>query len=146
MDDFLRDDMDDWWAWHKQMEDEMRQLELEGLEGPKMKVEAAGERDITGTYFQGYIWASYYEMVKAFGEPLPGDGYKTRAEWALTFTVPTDDPDVTEEIIATVYDWKKSDQPVRDVKEWNIGGVASGAVDAVTDYLNYVRDMERASA
>ena len=143
--EFLQEDMDDWWAHQQQLESEMRQLELEGLEGPKMKVEANRERDITGTFLQGYIWASYYELVKAFGEPLPGDGYKTRAEWVLTFTLPTDDPDGPEEIVATIYDWKKG-EPVREVREWNIGGKGSGAVDAVTDYVNYVRDMERMSA
>jgi len=145
-DGFLQDDMDDWWAYQQQLESEMRQLELEGLEGPKMKVQPAQERDITGTFFQGYMWASYYELVKAFGEPLEGDGYKTRAEWVLTFTVPTDEPDAPEEIIATIYDWKKYDEAVRDVREWNIGGRGIGAVDAVVDYLNYVRDMERMSA
>ena len=38
-----------------------------------------------GTFLQGYIKASYDQLVKVFGEPHDpdGDGYKTDVEWAF---------------------------------------------------------------
>lgn len=137
IDDIVRDDMDDWWDWHRRMEDDMKQFELDGME-TTMRVEPQ-EDVVAGTFLQGHVYASYYELVRAFGQPLRGEGSKTRAEWSLVFTLP--DEDAEEFVVATIYDWKQSD-PVEDVSRWNIGGKEPRAVDVVTDYLNYVRDME----
>lgn len=80
------------------------------------------QADINGTSLQGYIEASYWELVDAFGDPEPGDGYKTQAEWCLRFEDGT---------VVSVYDWKQSVKP-QDVKKWNVGGFDIWA----DDYIN----------
>jgi membrane-bound lytic murein transglycosylase B len=158
-DDIVRDDMSDWWdeyqqrdAMRQQFDDETAMYNEHGrmlnrmeehYRRHGMKVEPQDTLDvISGTYLQGYVEATYYDLVRAFGQPMHGDGYKTRAEWALVFTVPSDGDEPDEDIVATVYDWKKSDQEVFSVTKWNVGGHSASAVDLVKDYLNYVRDME----
>ena len=52
--------------------------------------------NVGGTYLQGYIKATYEQLLKAFGEPHDpdGDNYKTDVEWAFKFadgTVATSD-------------------------------------------------------
>ena len=80
-----------------------------------------------GTWLQGYVNASYYELVQAFGPPLGrGDGYKTRCEWVLAFD---------DGAIATIYDWKK-DEPVEQVMRWNVGGRNPIATEHVLEVLN----------
>lgn len=138
----LQDDMNDWWAAHKQQEEERQQLELElakiRQEVERMRVEPQQDYGlINGTCLKGYVRADFDELVMAFGEPLEGDGDKTQAEWVLLFTLPDG-----EEIVATVYDWKQYDTAVMNVKDWNIGGHDYRAPELVIDYLNYVRDME----
>lgn len=138
----LQYDMDDWWAAHKQQEEERQQLELElakiRQEVERMRVEPQQDYGlINGTCLKGYVRADFDELVMAFGEPLEGDGDKTQAEWVLLFTLPDG-----EEIVATVYDWKQYDTAVMNVKDWNIGGHDYRAPELVIDYLNYVRDME----
>lgn len=138
----LQDDMNDWWAAHKQQEEERQQLELElakiRQEVERMRVEPQQDYGlINGTCLKGYVRADFDELVMAFGEPLEGDGDKTQAEWVLLFTLPDG-----EEIVATVYDWKQYDTTAMDVKNWNIGGHDYRAPELVIDYLNYVRDME----
>ena len=151
--DIVRDDADDWWAWHKQMEDEMREIEESyynerGLlknrkEMQVMQVYPQDNMDaIQGTFLQGHVTARYDELVRAFSYPLEGDGSKTRAEWVLVFSIPRDGDEPNEDVVATIYDWKKYDQPVSLVTQWNVGGMTSESLYAVQDYLNYVRDME----
>jgi hypothetical protein len=143
----LQNDMDDWWADHKRQEDEIQQLELElakiRQEVERMKVYPQDIfTDANGTSLQGYVRADYSELVAAFGEPLEGDGCKTQAEWVLVFEVPQDDG-YADRVVATIYDWKKYDQTVEDITQWNIGGHDPRAPELVIDYLNYQRDMER---
>lgn len=138
----LQDDMNDWWAAHKQQEEERQQLELElakiRQEVEHMRVEPQQDYGlINGTCLKGYVRANFAELAAAFGDPLEGDGQKTQAEWILLFTMPDG-----EEIIATVYDWKQYDTAVVNVKDWNIGGHDYRAPELVIDYLNYVRDMD----
>ncbi len=138
----LQDDMNDWWAAHKQQEEERQQLELElakiRQEVERMRVEPQQDYGlINGTCLKGYVRADFNELVAAFGEPLEGDGDKTQAEWVLLFTLPDG-----EEVVAAVYDWKQYDTPAMDVKNWNIGGHDYRAPELVIDYLNYVRDMD----
>lgn len=80
------------------------------------------ERPEQQTCLQGYINATYKDLVHAFGEPtIPeGDGYKVQAEWNF----------ITPNGFATIYDYKKGDCyngvgngiPKTKVTEWNIGG------------------------
>ena len=133
-------EMDDWWHDHKRQEEEIQQLELEPTkireEVSRMRVEPQQDYEKSdGTCLKGYIRTTFDELTMAYGEPLPGDGYKTQAEWVLLFTMPDG-----EEIVATVYDWKK-DCSIYEVTEWNIGGHDPRAPELVIDYLNYVRDM-----
>jgi hypothetical protein len=78
--------------------------------------------DPVGTHLQGYVHATYDQMVAAFGPPNePGDGYKTQAEWLLG--------NQTGDVV-TIYDYKQGacyrgdtdGVPVKDVTEWHIGG------------------------
>ena len=136
----LQDDMNDWWAAHKQQEEERQQLELEltkiRQEVERMRVEPQQDYSrIHSTCLKGYVRADFDELVMAFGEPLEGDGDKTQAEWVLLFTMPDG-----EEVVATVYDWKQYDTAVVNVKDWNIGGHDYRAPELVIDYLNYIRD------
>ena len=90
---------------------------------------------IGGTYLQGGIKASFTDLVEAFGPPLRGDGYKTRAEWVLEFCVPQDGDEPDEEVIATIYDWKRFNQELISVTDWNVGGYTIAALNAVRKYL-----------
>lgn len=136
------DEMDDWWAEFKRQEEERQQFEEEIN---KLRQEIANMKVIvhdnfnaaSGSHLQGRIAASYAELVRAFGQPMQGDMYKTRAEWVVEFELES----TGEVIVATVYDWKQYDCEVEDVKAWNIGGFNFAAAQLVTDYLNYIHDM-----
>ena len=79
--------------------------------------------NVGGTFLQGYIKASYEQLVKTFGEPHDpdGDNYKTDVEWAFEFADGT---------IATLYNWKNGKNylgeaeglELNDIYEWNVGG------------------------
>jgi len=75
---------------------------------------------VVGTSLIGEIDVSYKQLVKVFGKPDKGDGYKTEAEWRLKFEDGT---------IATIYDYKSSKTydpeyglPVEEIRDWHIGG------------------------
>ena len=89
-----------------------------------------------GTFFVGYVLATYSELVAAFGRPLPGDGEKTQAEWIIEFRDENDDLHV-----ATVYDWRR-DEPAERVTLWNVGGYKFDVVSMVEDAIAYARDMQ----
>lgn len=138
----MREEMDDWWADHKRQEEEIQQLELElakiRQEVKRMRVTAQPDFSlIDGTSLQGYVRADFMELVDAFGWPLDGDGEKTQAEWVLLFELPDGD-----EVVATIYDWKKYDTDPMQNTEWNVGGRDPRAPELVIDYINYLRDME----
>lgn len=141
------DEMDDWWAEFKRQEEERQQFEEEinklRQEIASMKVTVHDNFSaVSGTSLQGRIAAGYDELVRAFGKPLQGDMYKTRAEWVVEFEMES----TGEIIVATVYDWKQYDCEVEDVKSWNIGGYDFTAAQLVTDYLNYIHDMNEQAA
>ena len=84
-----------------------------------------------GTSLKGYLTISYDRLVKLFGKPDCGDGYKVDAEWTIQFDDGT---------IATIYNWKNGpnyhggnsyggSDAVRKITEWNIGGLDRKAVD-----------------
>lgn len=88
--------------------------------------------DANGTSLQGYVDISYAELVEAFGEPDPGDGFKVDAEW--TFLVEdTEVLDTPSGLAAvTIYNWKDGPSyggmPVEDIRDWHIGGHNERAV------------------
>jgi hypothetical protein len=107
----------------------------------KMKFTTHNEAVIetSGTHLQGYVSVGYEELVRAFGEPLCGDGHKVDAEWNVCFE------DGTR---ATIYNWKNGKnycgdegQEVQEITEWNIGGHDKGAVPKVIHAL-YLKATE----
>jgi hypothetical protein len=75
-----------------------------------------------GTCLQGYLTATYDELVAKFGPPnTEGDGWKVRAEWTLK----------AKNTIVTLYDWKEYGRPVADVTNWHIGGYKQKAVELI---------------
>ena len=92
--------------------------------------------NVGGTFLQGYIKASYDQLVKAFGEPHDpnGDNYKTDVEWAFEFADGT---------IATLYNWKNGKNylgeaeglELNDIYEWNVGGNSDKAVAKLLEKL-----------
>ena len=86
-----------------------------------------------GTFLQGYLSASYSELLSKFGEPTVGDAYKIDAEWEILF----DDGKV-----ATIYNWKDGKNyngpdglDVRYITEWHIGGHENEVVSRVQELL-----------
>jgi hypothetical protein len=86
-----------------------------------MKFTQATWTEANGTSLQGYIRATYAELVERFGEPEAG-GDKTTVEWCLAFEDGT---------IATIYDWKEYETPMY-AYDWHIGGMSKTAVTRVT--------------
>ncbi|MDE2020228.1 MAG: hypothetical protein KGJ13_07835 [Patescibacteria group bacterium] len=92
---------------------------------PQHRIVRAGK---VGTCYQGSIDASYQDLVEVWGEPAPGDKYKTEAEWVIR---PADGETIT------IYNYKNSrcyadKYPViTEVREWHIGGHDASAVDRV---------------
>jgi hypothetical protein len=76
--------------------------------------------DGNGTCLQGYMEATYDQLVEVFGEP-EGGGDKTTVEWCLAFEDGT---------VATIYDWKEYQTPMGRYN-WHIGGRNNLAVARV---------------
>ena len=94
------------------------------------------DASITGTSLQGYIEATYDDLVKAFGKPTydsteHGESDKVHTQWGLEFE--NEEGDL---IVATIYDWKEENAYNSRVGKyrWHIGGNSYDAVEAVTDY------------
>ena len=93
------------------------------------KIESTG-----GTYLQGYVRASYKQLLKVFGEPHGNDGYKTGFEWSFKFADGT---------VATIYNWKNGHNylgeaeglELDDITEWHVGGFNEKAVARVLEKL-----------
>lgn len=86
-----------------------------------MKFTQATWQQANGTSLQGYINATYADLVECFGEP-EGGGDKTTVEWMLKFEDGT---------VATIYDWKVDETPTY-MYNWHIGGKNKTAVTRVT--------------
>ncbi len=93
----------------------------------------APSRKMVGTSLQGEVHISYATLVRIFGKPLKGDGYKTQAEWVLQFKDGT---------VATIYDYKEGKsylgrhgKPANKVTSWHIGGKNKKAVAHVKHAL-----------
>ena len=97
--------------------------------------------NVVGTGRRGEIKARYDDLVRIFGEPTKskerGDQMdKTNAEWYLEFEVrDEDDPEDTDYVVATIYDWKYPELPLDEV-QWNVGGKTWKSYEAVTDYID----------
>ena len=82
--------------------------------------------EVSGTYLQGHITATYDELVKAFGEPEEGCD-KVMAEWNIKFADGT---------IATIYDWKNYHlKTAESVTDWHVGGFTGLSVVLVDEVL-----------
>ena len=88
-----------------------------------------------GTFLQGYIKATYEQLLKTFGEPHDpnGDTYKTDVEWAFEFADGT---------VATLYNWKNGKNylgaeglELNDIYEWHVGGFSEKAVAKLLEKL-----------
>lgn len=73
--------------------------------------------EVNGSHLQGYVFTTYDELVKTFGEPHCFDGDKTTVEWMLKF----DNGDVV-----TIYDYKEWETP-KHLYQWHIGGFNKNA-------------------
>ncbi len=78
-----------------------------------------------GTSLVGYVDASFDELVKTFGQPKDGDGYKVDAEWIME----------TPYGIATIYNYKDginyngpTGTPIEKIRDWHIGGHSKNVV------------------
>ena len=97
------------------------------------------DASITGTSLQGYIEATYDDLVKAFGKPTydsteDGESDKVHTQWALEFE--NEDGDM---IISTIYDWKERgpfDSREASKYRWHIGGNSGESAWAVQDYFD----------
>lgn len=89
-----------------------------------------------GTSLQGYVTATYAELVARFGEPTLTNGDKVTAEWVLDFKVvkPGEADEDFDYVTATIYDWKEYETPMHRYR-WHIGGKDLDAVEAVTTTL-----------
>ena len=96
--------------------------------------------NVGGTFLQGYIKATYEQLLKAFGEPHDpdGDNYKTDVEWAFEFADGT---------IATLYNWKNGKNylgeaeglELNDIYTWNVGGFNEKALTKLKERLKEVK-------
>jgi hypothetical protein len=86
-----------------------------------MKFTQATWQEANGTSLQGYINATYADLVECFGQP-EGGGDKTTVECMLKFADGT---------VATIYDWKVDETPTY-MYNWHIGGKNKNAVARVT--------------
>ena len=89
-----------------------------------MKFTQADWDAVNGTSLQGYVPATYDQLVERFGQP-EGGGDKTTVEWCLKFEDGT---------VATIYDWKVDETPTY-MYNWHIGGKNKTAVTRVTQSL-----------
>lgn len=107
-----------------------------------LSVEAFQDYDhaMSGTHYQGQINIRYSDLVRLFGNPLPGDAYKTEAEWLLRFH----DYDADRYIVVTIYDWKRGPSYCGEEygiraefnEVWHVGGHSGEAVHVLNDWLD----------
>lgn len=78
-----------------------------------------------GSHLQGYMKASYNDLVKVFGNPTFGPNAfeldKVTCEWILEYE---------DNKYCTIYDWKIEETPSYEY-QWHIGGFNKDCVDAV---------------
>lgn len=86
-----------------------------------------------GTSLQGYVYASYDDLVSVFGQPSvgpdkPSSDEKVTCEWNLEFEDGT---------VATIYDWKEyTGKTPRGRYEWHVGGRGRSVESLIHEALN----------
>ena len=77
-----------------------------------------------GSGLVDYLVADYDDLLRIFGQPSEGDGYKVDAEWTLQ----------TPFGVATIYNYKdgkcyrgEGGLAVEDITEWHVGGVSNNS-------------------
>ena len=92
----------------------------------------------------GYVDCEYKTLVKVFGKPTDGDGYKVDAEWAVKFSDGT---------YATVYNYKDGKNyngakgtPKTRITDWHVGGTSEMALRRVQEAVNAYVDKQNAKA
>ena len=91
-----------------------------------------------GSSLRGHIHAPYIDLVEVFGEPNMPFSDKVWNEWSIRFTVPVDDdPEDSDDVYATIYDWKEShpNQSRYGEYRWNIGGRDRRSVELIYEAL-----------
>tara|TARA_A100001011_G_scaffold396794_1_gene495834 strand:- start:2562 stop:2918 length:357 start_codon:yes stop_codon:yes gene_type:complete len=91
--------------------------------------------NVNGSCLQGYVNATYDELVSKLGSPGPSfDGYKSDAEWHIEFE---------DGSVATIYNWKdgfnycgENGTPIENIKEWHIGGNTKSVEGWVNDLIH----------
>lgn len=73
----------------------------------------------------GYVPTTYDRLVERLGEPTFTGDDKTTVEWLIAFE---------DGKVATVYDWKTYDTPMR-AYDWHIGGHDDAVVGRVQSIL-----------
>jgi len=82
--------------------------------------------DVDFTSRQGSINISHEKLVDALGSGLgaSADG-KTLDEWELEGFVDS------EQVVATIYDWKSDCKSAQDITHWQIGGKSRKAIELI---------------
>lgn len=88
---------------------------------------------------QGRVKGSFEDLVKAFGDPVLCEGFKTDAEWIIEFR---NVENFNEVVIATIYNYKngksylgESGKDVVDITDWNVGGFQPKAAELVNRFI-----------
>jgi hypothetical protein len=96
------------------------------------EVGAPGEYNSNGTGLQGYMEATYDQILKVLGPPTYKDeDTKVTCEWVIMFE---------DDVVATIYDWKEPETP-KGLYEWHIGG----RLPKVVSYIQSIFPNARAS-
>ena len=77
-----------------------------------------------GASLQGYVRASYDELVDIFGEPNMSRDPKVQCEWYIEFD---------DMVVATIYSWKADN--FRETKKWNVGGQKFKAYERIVKLI-----------
>ena len=101
-----------------------------------------------GTSLIDYIKISYGELVALFGQPtIKTDGYKTDAEWHVSFHGPDSDWTGPEDAFVTIYNFKNGKNycganglNVEQITEWNVGGKARANLYMLDAYIEQQRE------
>jgi hypothetical protein len=89
---------------------------------------------INGTGLQGYINASFQDMVYVFGSPHQWYTGRDKVQVEWRFELPGG-------AVATIYDWKEARQP-QDVTIWHVGGINNAVADYMGDYFAAVLNQK----
>lgn len=90
--------------------------------------------EFEGSHLIGYVHTTYRKLVKAFGEPFEGDGYKVDAEWRVKFE---------DDTYCTIYNYKDGKSycgdeglPVSQITDWHVGGNEEKCTQYIQDVLD----------